>query len=712
FKDQSTAIRAWGKDYGNQVKRSEAQLLEFLALSQDTFVPLGFDRREAAELSKTVTKLAIDLGSFKNIDDGESLRRLLGGLVGNTENLKAFGVQASAAAIKAQALTMGFDPSNLTSYQKALAILEITLQGTQDAQGDALRTSDEYVNSVKGLKSELKRLSIAIGAALIEPMTAAVRGVTWLVSKINDLLEAFPVFSQLGAGVAVVLTGIGAAAAAVGTAIALIGTQLTAMGAIALVQLSGVGGVLGMLTKGISSAAAMIRGLAFKAVIAGIGTALKGLMAGIMTGAKFLFSFLTSMAARLAVVLVNPWTLLIVAITAAMKLAERYYQRQLEKEKKIGDELEKQRQAKMAEYYRSEGLPVPADLSNNKDFNKARVVPTPTAAAPELDLELANEIRSMQTALQEYRGRIQSAQRLLEAGKITRAEFGKFAKQETDEFRKNDPTNQARESLREQLMTPIEVFNKSVTDAARLFANEPAMFRRAKEAAIEQFKANNAAAQMAKQLRTPLERYQDAIKEARELFKNDPENLRRALAAAADAFRASSPVEQLKDSLKTPAEVFRDRMAEIAKIVQQAAPDLRDGLKARAVAKAREDFAASDPDTIAARQIRDENKTDNERFAEKLREAVELVNKGVLSREELTKYRKNLLDEQLGERPESERFKMLQTTSAMVASQIGAFAPTFDNDDRALEYQREQRDLLRVTNQELGKLNTKRGRFR
>lgn len=712
FKNQSAAVRDWGRTYGDQVKRSESQMLDFLAQAQDTFVPLGFDRREAAELSKTVTKLAIDLGSFKNIDDGEAIRRLLGGLVGNTENLKAFGVQASAAAIKTQALAMGFDPSNLTSYQKALAILEITLKGTQDAQGDALKTSDEYVNSVKGLKAELKRLSIAIGTALIEPMTLAVRGITWLVSKFNDLLEAFPVFSKLGAGVAIVLTGIGAAATAVGTAVALIGTQLTAMGAIALVQLSGVSGVLGSMVKGISAAMAMIRGLAFKAIIAGIGTALKGLMVGITAGAKFLFSFLTSMSARLAIFLVNPWTLLIVAITAAMKLAEKYYERQLAKEKKIGDELERRRQAIVGESFKAAGQPVPEDLSNNRDYNKAYVVQTPAEAAPELDLGLANEIRSMRTALQEYRDKIQSAKRLFEAGKITGAEFGKFAKRETEDFKKNNSTIQARESLRDQLMTPIEVFNKSITNASKLFAQEPAMFKRAREAAIEQFKANDAASRMAKQLRTPLEQYQDAIKEARELFKNDPENLRRALTAAADAFRASSPVEQLKDSLKTPADQFRDRMAEIAEIVQQAAPELRAGLMARAGAKARADFAAADPDQIAAKQIRDENKTDSEQFAEKLREAVELVNKGVLSRDELRTFQKNLVDGQLGERPDSERFKAMQTTSSMVASQIGSFAPTFDNDQRALEYQREQRDLQRITNQELAKLNKKRGGFR
>ncbi|MCA9222109.1 MAG: hypothetical protein KDA71_17390, partial [Planctomycetales bacterium] len=159
FKEQSNAVRQWGRDYAKEVGRSEAQLLRFLAESQDTFVPLGFDRQQAAELSKTVSKLAIDLGSFKNIDDSDALRRLLGGLIGNTENLRAFGVVAQEAQIKAKALSLGFDPRKLTAYEKALTILQLTIDGTADAQGDAIRTAGGFANSVKALKGAIANLT-------------------------------------------------------------------------------------------------------------------------------------------------------------------------------------------------------------------------------------------------------------------------------------------------------------------------------------------------------------------------------------------------------------------------------------------------------------------------------------------------------------------------------------------------------------------------
>ena len=261
FKSQSTAVRKWGKEYGEVVKRSEAQMLDFLAQSQDTFVPLGFDRSEAAELSKTVTKLAIDLASFKNLEDDDALRRVLGGLVGNTENLKIFGVQATQAAIKVKALSLGFDPANLTSYQKALAILEITIDGTVDAQGNAIRTAGEYVNSVKGLRAEITRFSIALGTPIKGAVTAAVNGIAQIISSVSTLIEKFPILAQVAAGVGVAIAGIGLAATAAGIALAAMGSALGTVGVLGLGVLVRTNGVIGTFTLLTTSARAVVLSL-------------------------------------------------------------------------------------------------------------------------------------------------------------------------------------------------------------------------------------------------------------------------------------------------------------------------------------------------------------------------------------------------------------------------------------------------------------------
>ena len=54
-------VKAWGDNFGRAVGMSSQATANFLASAQDLFVPLGFARDEAAELSKTVTRLAADL---------------------------------------------------------------------------------------------------------------------------------------------------------------------------------------------------------------------------------------------------------------------------------------------------------------------------------------------------------------------------------------------------------------------------------------------------------------------------------------------------------------------------------------------------------------------------------------------------------------------------------------------------------------------------
>ena len=44
---------------------------------QDTFVPLGIARDEAAELSKSLVTLAVDVASFNNTADADVITGLL-----------------------------------------------------------------------------------------------------------------------------------------------------------------------------------------------------------------------------------------------------------------------------------------------------------------------------------------------------------------------------------------------------------------------------------------------------------------------------------------------------------------------------------------------------------------------------------------------------------------------------------------------------------
>lgn len=268
FGDQSQAVRAWANEYGKAVGRSESQLLKFLGNAQDTFVPLGFDAAEAEKFSKQLTKLAIDLASFNNQTDQEAFDRLLSAVVGNTENLRAFGVVAQAAQIKAEALNQGFDPKNLSAYEKAQVIMKLAVEGTTAAQGDAIRTAGSYTNRLKALGASLTNLKTAFGAPLLAPLANILKGLTDIVRTVSMWAKANEDTIRTAAIVAASVLGIGVAGLAASAAIIGVGATIASIGTIAGAAFGAVSTAIAVLTSPITLVVAGIAGISVAVVAA------------------------------------------------------------------------------------------------------------------------------------------------------------------------------------------------------------------------------------------------------------------------------------------------------------------------------------------------------------------------------------------------------------------------------------------------------------
>jgi hypothetical protein len=169
FKNQSREVEAWAKTFSRSVGRSTTENKKFLATIQDTLVPLGFARDNAADMSKQVVSLATDLASFNNLNTEQVIADIQSAIVGNTETLRKYGVVAQQSQIVQEALNSGLikNKSELDANTKAQAILQLALKGTVDAQGDAVRTADGLANSSKGLSSDIKDLAEKFGALMI-----------------------------------------------------------------------------------------------------------------------------------------------------------------------------------------------------------------------------------------------------------------------------------------------------------------------------------------------------------------------------------------------------------------------------------------------------------------------------------------------------------------------------------------------------------------
>ena len=192
-------VREQLDEFAEAVGRSSFELEGMAASIQDTFVPLGFARGEAAKMSVELTKLATDVASFKNASDPAVLNAFSSALVGNHEAVRSFGIVITEASLKQELFRMGIKKSydEITNQEKVQARLNLLYAGTTDAQGDALRTSDSYANSVRDLRGAGEELInnfftpiLPVATSFIQKMTEAADATSDFLARIGLLDDA------------------------------------------------------------------------------------------------------------------------------------------------------------------------------------------------------------------------------------------------------------------------------------------------------------------------------------------------------------------------------------------------------------------------------------------------------------------------------------------------------------------------------------------
>ena len=171
-------------DMTDAMGRSKFEAREFAASFQDTFVPLGFARDEAAKFSKQLTELTYDVASFQNSLEPDVARDFQSAMVGNHETVRKYGIVITQVSLEQELLNMGIAGGlkTATEQQKVLARLNIIMAGTADAHGDAIRTAGSWANQTRRLRATLSDLGTELGSRLLPVLTP-------LVKTIGDLVE-------------------------------------------------------------------------------------------------------------------------------------------------------------------------------------------------------------------------------------------------------------------------------------------------------------------------------------------------------------------------------------------------------------------------------------------------------------------------------------------------------------------------------------------
>jgi len=302
FGESSKRVKQWSDDFAFAVGRSRLQITQFMASTQDLFVPIGFEPGAAEELSKQITGLAVDLASFNNMQDADTLRDLHAALTGSGEVMKKYGVLVSEAAVKQQLLNQAIDPAKATEMQKVQARLTIIMAGTTAAQGDAIRTAGSFANQLKALQSELTNVAVEVGTAVLpslskmaQTMTGVVRGITAAARANPEAVVTFAALASAvtGTGIALIAVGVAAKVAAAGFGILISGISIIkgavsiALGAVRLFRAATVG--LATLMQGAFAASATASAVAVTALAAAESASIITLVpytAGLITAAN------------------------------------------------------------------------------------------------------------------------------------------------------------------------------------------------------------------------------------------------------------------------------------------------------------------------------------------------------------------------------------------------------------------------------------------
>tara|TARA_Y100001938_G_C8097876_1_gene439373 strand:- start:626 stop:2674 length:2049 start_codon:yes stop_codon:yes gene_type:complete len=199
-------VRAELEKFGDNVGRSTHELESMASSIQDTFVPMGFAREEASKLSIQLTKLAVDVASFNNASDTETMMAFQSALVGNHETVRRFGVVITEATLKQELLRMGINKTatEVTNAEKVQARLNLIIAGTSDAQGDAERTSDSFANSMKALSSEFQEFMVEAVTPMLPALSKMVQSLKDSIIETKEFLRNIGLLSKLNEVVPIV----------------------------------------------------------------------------------------------------------------------------------------------------------------------------------------------------------------------------------------------------------------------------------------------------------------------------------------------------------------------------------------------------------------------------------------------------------------------------------------------------------------------------
>lgn len=191
----------FGKDIAEQLKILGSDAPKRLGLSRTAFAAFSTQfsafaktirRNDVTGFIDELTNRGADFASVYNMEVGEALQLFQSGLAGETEPLRKFGLDLSAASVESFAYANGIGEvgTALTEAEKVQARYGLLLAQTAAVQGDNANTSGELAGQQRRLAVAYEESQVALGEHLLPGWLGMVTFANEeLIPKLGDVID-------------------------------------------------------------------------------------------------------------------------------------------------------------------------------------------------------------------------------------------------------------------------------------------------------------------------------------------------------------------------------------------------------------------------------------------------------------------------------------------------------------------------------------------
>lgn len=179
--------------------------MTYMATIQSLGTSFGLASDKAYVLSKNLTQLAYDEGSYWNKDVAETFTAMSSAISGEIEPIRRLGIDLTQARLQQELLALGFNKqvSSLSQADKAVLRYIAIMKQTANVQGNLAQTIQSPANQIKILKAQLDMLAKSVGSLLypalksiLPPLIAAVQLIREFVEWAAKLMGVKVVFTD------------------------------------------------------------------------------------------------------------------------------------------------------------------------------------------------------------------------------------------------------------------------------------------------------------------------------------------------------------------------------------------------------------------------------------------------------------------------------------------------------------------------------------